>query len=135
MGLYADSGEGSMGLMADSGTILKIVGDAGGYDDDSDASEDGRIGIEGDASGGDGDYGESGISGPDGLDPDLSGRDACGDGSDIDGSEDGSIGLESDSGAVLEVEMNIDSAGAAPAPAAAGEPLGGLTPGPFWKSR
>ena len=39
------------------------------------------MGIEGDAGGGDGDYGESGTSGPDGLDLDLSGRDACGDGS------------------------------------------------------
>jgi hypothetical protein len=79
--------------MADAGTILKIAGDAGGCDDDSDASKDGRMGIEGDAGGGDGDYGESGTSGPDGLDPEVSGRDARGDGNDIDGGEDDSVGL------------------------------------------
>ncbi len=57
MGPYADSGEGSMGLV--------------------DAS----------------DYGESGTSCPDGLDLDLSGRNACGDGSDGDGGKDGRMGL------------------------------------------
>jgi hypothetical protein len=41
MGLYAGSGKGSIGLKADAGIILKIAGDAGGCDDDSDASEDG----------------------------------------------------------------------------------------------
>ncbi len=41
MGLYDDSGEGSMGLEADAGTILKIAGDAGGGDGDSDANEEG----------------------------------------------------------------------------------------------
>ncbi len=79
MGPYADSGEGSMGLEADAGTILKIAGDAGGCDDNIGASEDGRIGIEGDAGGGDGDYGESCSSGPDGLNLDLVVRDAYGD--------------------------------------------------------
>jgi hypothetical protein len=67
-----------MGLEADTGTILKIAGDAGGCDDDSDASVYGSMRIEGDAGGGDGDYGESGTSGPDGMDLDLGGRDACG---------------------------------------------------------
>ncbi len=43
MGPHADSGEGSMGLEADAGTILKIAGDAGCCDDTSDASEDGRV--------------------------------------------------------------------------------------------
>jgi hypothetical protein len=108
MGLYAGSGEGTMGLKADAGTILKIAGDAGCCDGDSDASEDGRMVIEGDAGGGDGDYGESGTSDPDGLDLDLSGRDACGGGSDGDGSEDGRMGLEADSGAVLEAEGGAD---------------------------
>ncbi len=36
------------------------------------------MGIEGDAGGGDGDYGESGTICQDCLDLDLSGRDACG---------------------------------------------------------
>ncbi len=49
-------------------------------------------------------YGESGASFPDGLDLDLSGRNACGDGSDGDGGKDGRIGQEADSGAVPEVE-------------------------------
>ncbi len=40
------------------GAILKIAEDAGGCDDNSDASEDGRMGIEGDAGGGDGSYGD-----------------------------------------------------------------------------
>ncbi len=53
MGPLADSGEGSVGLEADAGTILKIAGDAGGCDDDSDASDDGRMGIAGDAGSGD----------------------------------------------------------------------------------
>ena len=88
MGPYADSG-GGKGLEADAGTILKIAGDAGGFNDNSDASEDGRMLIEGDAGGGDGDYGESGTNGPGGLDLDLGGRDACGDGSDVDGGENG----------------------------------------------
>ncbi len=43
------------------------------------------MGLEADAGGDDGDYGESGTSGPDGLDLDLSVRNACGDGSDGDG--------------------------------------------------
>jgi hypothetical protein len=47
-----------MGLEADAGTIVKIAGDAGGCDDNSDASEDGRMGIEGDAGGGDAGYGD-----------------------------------------------------------------------------
>ena len=52
-----------MGLEADAGTILKIAGDAGGCNDDSDANKDGNMGIEGDAGGGDGDYdGESGTT-------------------------------------------------------------------------
>ena len=38
-----------MDLEADAGTILKIAGDAGGCDDDSDASVDGSMRIEGDA--------------------------------------------------------------------------------------
>jgi hypothetical protein len=70
------------------------------------------------------DYGESGISGPDRLDLDHSGRDACGDGSDGDGGEDGSMGLEADDGAVSEVEGGVDGAGEAAAPAAA------IGPGP-----
>ncbi len=41
---------------------------------------------------------------PGGLDLDLCGRDACGDGSDGDGGKDGSMGLGADAGAVLEVE-------------------------------
>ncbi len=66
MGLYAGSGEGSMRLEA-AGAILKIAGDAaGGSDDDSDASKDGRTGIEGDTGDGNGNYGESGTRGPDG---------------------------------------------------------------------
>ncbi len=65
-----------MGLEADAGTILKIAGDAGGCDDNSDASKDGRIGIEGDAGGDDGDYGESGTNCTDGLDLDIRGREA-----------------------------------------------------------
>ncbi len=93
-----------MSLEADAGTILKIAGDAGGCDDYSDASENGRIGIEGDAGGGICGYGESGTIGPDGLDLDLNGRDACGIGSDSDGGEDGSMDLEADSGAVSKVE-------------------------------
>ena len=85
MGLCAGSGEGSMGLEADAGTILKIAEDAGCCDDNSDASEDGRMGIEGDAGGGVGEYDENGASGLDGLDLDLSGRGACCDGSTGDG--------------------------------------------------
>ena len=111
-----------MGLEADAGTILKIAGDAGGCDDDSDASVDGSMRIERDAGGGDGDYGESGTSGPDGMDLDLGGRDACG--SDGEGGEDGSMGLEADAGAVSEVKGGIDGAGDAAAPAAA------IGPGP-----
>ncbi len=42
---------------------MKIAEDAGGCDVHSDVSKDGRIGIEADAGGGDGDYGESGTSG------------------------------------------------------------------------
>ncbi len=38
-----------MGLEADAGTILKIAGDAGGCDDNSDASEDGSMGLEADS--------------------------------------------------------------------------------------
>ncbi len=63
-----------MGLEADAVTIMKIAGDAGGCDDDSDASVDGSMRIEGDAGGGEGDYGEV-----------------------------GSMGLEADAGAVSEV--------------------------------
>ncbi len=37
MYLYADSGEGSMGLEADAGTFLKITGDAGGCGDKFDS--------------------------------------------------------------------------------------------------
>ncbi len=96
--------------------ILKIAGDVGGCDDNSDASEDGRMGIERDAGGCAGDYGESGTSGPDGLDLDLCGRNACGDGSDGDGGEDGRMGLETDSGVVLGAEENADGAGEAAAP-------------------
>ena len=73
--------------------------------------------IERDAGGGDGDYGESDTSGPDDIDLDLGGRDACG--SDDDGGEDGSMGLEADAGAVLEVEGGSAGAGDAAAPAAA----------------
>ncbi len=47
--------------------------------------------------------GESGTIGPDGLDLDLSGRDACGDGSDGDGGEDGKMGLKVDFGAVSQI--------------------------------
>ena len=108
-----------MGLEADAGAILKIAGDAGGCDDDSDASVDGRMGTERDAGGGVGDYGESGTSGPDGLDLDLSGRNACGDGSDGDGGKDGRMGREADSRAVSETEGDADGAGEAAAPAAA----------------
>ncbi len=60
-------------MKAGAGTMLKIARDAGG---------------------GDYDYGERGTIGPDGLDLDLSGRDACGNGSDGDGGEDGRMGLE-----------------------------------------
>jgi hypothetical protein len=102
---------GRMGLKADAGIILKIEGDAGGCDDNSDASEDGGMGIEGDAGGDAGDYGESGIIFPDGLDLDLSGRNACGDGSDGDGGEDGRMDLEADSGAVSEAQGGADDAG------------------------
>jgi hypothetical protein len=80
------------------GQFLKIAGDAGDCD---------------------GDYGESGTSGPGGMDLDLGG-DACG--SDGDGGEDGSMGLEADAGAVSEVEGGADCAGEAAAPAAAFEP-------------
>ena len=106
-----------MGLEADTGNIFKIAGDTGGCDDDSDASVDGSMRIEGDTGGGDGEYGESGTSGPDGMDLDLSGRDACG--SDGEGGEDDSMGLEADAGAASEVEEGIDGAGDAAAPAAA----------------
>ncbi len=88
LGPYADSG-GGMGLEADAGTILKIAGDAGGCDDDSDSSVDGIMRIEEYAGGGDGDYVESGTSVADGMDLDLGGRDAFG--SDDDGGEDGSM--------------------------------------------
>ncbi len=101
-----------MGLEADAGAILKIAGDAGGCDDNSDASEDGRMGIEGDAVGDAGDYDESGGSGPDGLDLDLRGRNACRDGSDGDGGEDGRMGQEADSGAVSEAEGDEGDVGA-----------------------
>jgi hypothetical protein len=74
------------------------------------SSVDGNMRIEGDAGGGDGDYGESSTSGPDGMDLDLGGRDACG--SDGDGGEDGSMGLEADSGAVSEVEGGTGDVGA-----------------------
>ncbi len=110
-----------MGLEADAGTILKIAGDAGGCDDGSDASVNGSMRIEGDAGGGDGDYGESGTSGPDGMDLDLGGRDACG--SDGDGGEDGSMGMEANAGAVSEVEGGVDGAGDAAAPVAAFVPI------------
>ena len=83
MGTYADSGEGSMGLEADAGTILKIAGDAGGCNDNSDASEDDRMEIEGTAGGCNGDYGKSGTSGPGGLNLDLVGKDAYGDSGDV----------------------------------------------------
>jgi hypothetical protein len=83
IGLYAGSEENSMGLKADAGTHFKIAGDAGGCNDGSDASEDSRIRIKEDAGGGDGGYGESGTSGPNSLDLDLSGRDACGDSNDV----------------------------------------------------
>jgi hypothetical protein len=78
--------------------------------------------IEGDAGGGDGDYGESDTSGPDGMNLDLGGRDTCG--SDGDGGEDGSMGLEADAGAVSEVEGDADGAGETADPAAA------IRPGP-----
>ena len=107
-----------MGLDADAGTTLNIAGDAGGRDDDSDASVNGSMRIEGDAGGGDGDHGESGTSGPDGMDLDLGGRDAR-HGSDGDGGEVGSMGLEADAGAVSEVEGGIDGAGEAAALATA----------------
>ncbi len=94
------------------------------FDGDSDASEDGRMGIEGDAGGGNGNYGKSSASGPGGLVLDLDGRDACGDGSDGDGGKDGRIGLEADSGAVSEVEGSVDDAIEAAAAAAA------IGPGP-----
>jgi hypothetical protein len=74
--------------------------------------------IEGDAGGGDGDYGESGKSGPDGMDLDLSFRNACGDGSNHDGGADGRMGQEADSRAVSEAEGDADGAGKAAAPAA-----------------
>ncbi len=51
-------------LLVPFGTILKIAGDAGGGDVDSDASEEDRMEIEGDVSGGDGVYGEDGHNGP-----------------------------------------------------------------------
>jgi hypothetical protein len=73
--------------------------------------------IEGDAGGGDGDCGESGTGGPDGMDLDIGGRYACG--SDGDGGEDGSMGLEADAGAASEVKGDADGAGEAAAPAAA----------------
>jgi hypothetical protein len=88
--------------------MLKIAGDADGCDDNSDASEDGRMGIEGDAGGDDGDY-----------DGDTIGLYACGGGGDGNGGEDGGMGLEADSGAVSEVEGGVDGAGKAAAPAAA----------------
>jgi hypothetical protein len=78
--------------------------------------------IEGDAGGGDDDYGKSGTSGPDGMDLDLGCRDACG--SDGDGGEDGSMRLEADAGAVSEVEKGVDGAGEAAAPVAVVGPLG-----------
>ncbi len=83
------------------------------------------MGIEKDASGDAGDYGESGEIEPGGLDLDLSGRGTCGDGSDGDGGADGSTGLEADSRAASEDKGDNGSVGAAPAPAAAGEPLWG----------
>jgi hypothetical protein len=98
-----------MGSKADAGTFLKFAGDAGGGDDDSDSSDDGRMRIEGYADGGDGGNGKSGKGGSDGLDLDLGGREVCGDGSDGDGGEDGRMGLEADSGAVSEVEGDADS--------------------------
>ncbi len=59
-----------------------------------------------DAGGGGGDSGdgEDGTMGPDGLSPDLSGRDACGVGSCGNGGEGGRMGLEADSGTASEVE-------------------------------
>ena len=57
------------------------------------------------------DYGESGTSGPDGMDLDLSGRNACGDCSDGDGGEDGKMCVEADSGAVSESEGDADGSG------------------------
>jgi hypothetical protein len=69
------------------------------------------------ASGHDMSCGARGTSGPDGLDLDLSGRDACGNGSDGGGDEDGSMGLEADSGAVSEVEGGVDGAVDAATPA------------------
>ncbi len=105
-------------MEADAGTILKVAGDAGGCDDNGNLSEDGRIGIKRDTGSGAGDYDESGTSGSDGLDLDLSGRNACGDGSDGDGGEDGRMGQEADSGVVSEVEERADGAGDAAAPAA-----------------
>ncbi len=52
-------------------------------DDDNDAREDGRIGIEGDAGGSDGNYGESSTIGPYGLDLEIGARGACGDSGDV----------------------------------------------------
>jgi hypothetical protein len=83
--------EAAWACEAEAETILKIAGDADGCDDHNDASVDGSIIIEGDAGGGDGGYGESGTSCPDGTDLDLGGRDACG--NDGNGGEDGSMGL------------------------------------------
>jgi hypothetical protein len=54
---------------------------------------------------------KGGASCPGGLDLDLSGRDACGDGSDGGGCEDGELGLEADSEAASEVEGGADGAG------------------------
>jgi hypothetical protein len=95
------------------------VGGVGGN-----ASEDGRMGTERDAVGGNGDYGKSGTSDPDGLDLDLGGRETCGDGSDGDGGKDGRMGQMADFVAVSKDEGNVDDAGDAAALAAA------IGPGP-----
>ena len=81
-----DSGDGNMVLEADAGTFLDIVGDAGGGGGDSGGVEDGTMG-------------------PDELDLDFNGRDACGDGSDGNGGEDGKMGLGADFGAVSVVDV------------------------------
>ncbi len=66
-------------------------------------------------------------SGPDGLDINLSGRNACGDGSDADDGEAGRMGQEADTEAISEVEGVIDVTGRA-APAAAVGLLGNSKP-------
>jgi hypothetical protein len=86
--IHADSEEGSMGLEADAGTILEFAGDTGGGDYDSNASEDGGMGL------------------------DLRAGEACGDAGDGNSDEDGRICLDADYGAVLEVEGEAGDVGA-----------------------